>query len=106
VTEEALPLRELTIKSKPINDAGLVLNAINNKTRRQILHLLQGNKRMNVSSLCRGLGKPQAVTSVHLSILRNASIVIRQKEKQYVFYSVDYNRLRNVSEIAEALLSF
>jgi DNA-binding transcriptional ArsR family regulator len=98
-------LTELEIESSNVKLAALVFRAINHKLRRQILTLLHENKGIDVTSIYRRLGLEQSVASQHLAILRKAGIVTTKREQRFVYYSVNYERLEEINEIARKLSS-
>jgi DNA-binding transcriptional ArsR family regulator len=96
-------LTELEIESSNVKLAALVFRAINHKLRRQILTLLHENKGMDVTSIYKRLGLEQSVASQHLAILRKAGIVTTKREQRFVYYSVNYERLEEINEVAGSL---
>jgi DNA-binding transcriptional ArsR family regulator len=98
-------LPEFEIESSNVRLAALVFRAINHKLRRQILTLLHEKKGIDVTSIYRRLGLEQSVASQHLAILRKAGIVTTKREQRFVYYSVNYERLEEINEIARKLSS-
>jgi DNA-binding transcriptional ArsR family regulator len=101
--ETVVILTELEIESSNVKLAALVFRAINHKLRRQILTLLHENKGMDVTSIYKRLGLEQSVASQHLAILRKAGIVTTKREQRFVYYSVNYERLEEINEVAGSL---
>ena len=56
--------------------------------RRQILELLKGG-RMSAGELAIALNVSPAALSYHLRLLKEAELVIEDKEKNYVYYSLN-----------------
>jgi DNA-binding transcriptional ArsR family regulator len=98
-TEKALEIDTLRLKK-----AALVLRAINHPLRQQILQLLHKNERMAVTALYVKLKLEQSEASQHLAILRRAGFVKAQRDGQQVFYSVNYTRLKDLTEHVNALV--
>ncbi len=96
---------ELVIEILPIKRASLVLRAINHNLRRQMLQLLHVNIRMTVTQIYVKLRLEQSVASQHLAILRKVGLVHTEREGKFVFYSVNYDRLKKVQEKAGLLLN-
>ena len=95
---------DLKIEAIELKKAAIVLRAVNHKLRQQLLHLLHKNKRMMVTSVFVKLGLEQSVTSQHLAILRRAGFVSTERDGKFIFYSVNYARLKEVHLYAEQLL--
>jgi DNA-binding transcriptional ArsR family regulator len=76
--------------------AALALRAVNHTMRRQIIRLLDKNKRMAVTDIYVTLRLEQAVASHHLGILRNQKIVIAERLGREIFYSVNYARIGEI----------
>ena len=82
-----------------------MVRGINHTLRQRMLFLIHENKRMTVSAIYGKLGIKQSVTSQHLSILRNAGFVLTEREGKFIFYSVNYPRIKQINQSAEAILS-
>jgi DNA-binding transcriptional ArsR family regulator len=50
------------------------------------------------------LNLEQPVASTHLAILRRANLVTTQREGKFIFYSVNYQQLKHLHQIAERLI--
>jgi DNA-binding transcriptional ArsR family regulator len=94
----------LEIETLRLRKAALVFRAINHPLRQQFLQLLHKHQRMDVTSLYVKLRMEQSVTSQHLSILRKAGFVNTKRDGKQVFYSVNYERLADVTDHAKALI--
>lgn len=73
----------------------IFFQAMSDPTRQKILYSLEKAEKMCVSDLVRGLKIPQPTISKHLSVLRNAGLVLSKREGQQVFYSLNCRRIRN-----------
>ncbi|MFY7899814.1 MAG: ArsR/SmtB family transcription factor [Chitinophagaceae bacterium] len=85
--------------------AAAILRAINHKLRQQMLKLLNDSKKMTVTEVYVKLRIEQSVASQHLAILRRANIVITKREGKFIFYSVNYERLAEVTKYVEDLVA-
>ena len=83
--------------------AVLVLRAINHKLRQQIIDLLEENDRLTVTDLYVKLRLEQSVASQHLAILRRAGVVITDRNGKFIYYSIDKERLAQISRLVEEL---
>ena len=86
-----------------LRKAALVLRAVNHKLRQRMLDLLDENKRMTVTEIYVKLRLEQSVASQHLAILRSAGVVQTERNGKFIFYSVNRNRLGQISSLVEEL---
>lgn len=96
---------ELDIQTIELKKAAQVYRAINHPLRQQILKLVHSSMRMTVTELFIKLRLEQSVASQHLAILRKAGFMITEREGKYIFYSVNYNRLKEIQVNCEQLIS-
>ena len=59
---------------------------------------------MTVTEMYIKLRLEQSVVSQHLAILRRAAIVITHRDGKFIYYSVNYKRLKEVSAFVEQLV--
>jgi DNA-binding transcriptional ArsR family regulator len=88
----------------PLKKAALILRAINHPLRQQILKLLDQHGRLAVTELYVKLRLEQSVASQHLAILRQAGFVVTERDGKFIFYSVNYNRLKQIELFCTQLL--
>ncbi len=86
-----------------LRKAVLVLRALNHKLRQKMLDLIEENARMTVTEIYVKLRMEQSVASQHLAILRRAGVVRTERDGKFIFYSLDKERLRQISELAGEL---
>jgi DNA-binding transcriptional ArsR family regulator len=82
-----------------------VLRAINHSLRQEMLALIHKNGRMIVTDLYQSLKIEQSVASQHLAILRRANIVNTERAGKKIFYSVNYQRVKDIHVISEKLIN-
>ncbi len=70
-----------------------LFRALADGTRQEILEVLAREGAMNVTELCRRLGREQNLMSHHLSCLRNCGLVGVSEKGRFAFYEI---RNRNV----------
>lgn len=105
LVEQPVPLEtELKIETLQLKKAALILRALNHKLRQQILKLIHENGRLPVTEIYVKLRLEQSVASQHLAILRKAGFVATIREGKFIFYSVDYSRLKDVHQFAQQLI--
>ena len=97
---------ELVIEMLQVRKAALIFRAINNPLRKQLLQLLHENVRMTVTDVFIKLRLEQSVASQHLAVLRKAGMVIPERQGKYIFYSVNYQRIKQIHQIATEMNNF
>lgn len=98
-------------KNSPINvdynalkKAALVLRALNHKLRQQLLKLIEDEKKITVTEIYVRLRLEQSVASQHLAILRKAGIVNTERDGKFIFYTVNYKRIDEISQFVKDLV--
>ncbi len=86
-----------------LRKAVLVLRAINHKLRQRIVDLLDEHNSMTVTDIYIKLRLEQSVASQHLAILRRAGVVITERQGKFINYSLDKERLAQISRLVEEL---
>jgi DNA-binding transcriptional ArsR family regulator len=106
-TEETIVLKkgkkDIHLDYSELRKAVLVLRAVNHKLRQQMIQLLEENKKMTVTEIYVKLRLEQSVASQHLAILRRAGVVITERQGKFIYYSLDHERLSQISELVEQL---
>lgn len=87
-----------------LKKAAMILRALNHKLRQQLLKLIDENQKITVTEIYVNLRLEQSVVSQHLAILRRAGIVITKREGKFIFYSLNYNRIKEVSNFVDQLI--
>ena len=87
---------ELGLDISEIKEAAMVYRALNHKLRQRIISLLHKNKRVNVGTVYHKLGLGQSEASSHLGILRKVGVVISERDSRCVYYSLNYERLKEL----------
>ena len=94
-TEILLPSDLISIKK-----AAHIFRAINHPLRKEMLLLLHKNVRMTVTEVFIKLRLEQSVASQHLAILRKSGLVMTERQGKFIFYAVNYQRLKQIHQIA------
>ena len=97
--EQELPIEVLHLKKGP-----LTFRAINHPLRKHMLELLHQQARMTVTELFIKLRLEQSVASQHLAILRKAGLVHAERQGKFIFYSVNYQKLKQIHQVAADLI--
>lgn len=87
-----------------VKKATLIFRAINNPMRMQIFSLL-ANKEICVSDLYRKMDIEQSVASQHLGILRRAGFVKIRRDRRFIYYTANLDRLESIKKISRTLVS-
>jgi DNA-binding transcriptional ArsR family regulator len=99
------------ITASPVNidyhalkKAAMVLRALNHKLRQQLLKLIEDERRITVTEIYVRLRLEQSVASQHLAILRKAGIVNTEREGKFIFYTVNYKRIDEITQFVKDLV--
>ena len=110
LNEPAQPLTVAEIENFPdidyhnIKKSALVLRALNHKLRQQVIKTIHENKRLTVTQLYVKLRLEQSVASQHLAILRKAGIVSTERDGKYIFYTVNFSRIKAIDGYVKTLV--
>lgn len=86
-----------------LKKAVLVLRAINHKLRQKVIELLEENGSMTVTDIYIKMRLEQSVASQHLAILRRAGVVVTNRNGKFIYYSLNKDRLAQISQLVEEL---
>ncbi len=95
----------LKVNFHNLKKAALVLRALNHKLRQQMLSLIETEQKITVTEIYVRLRLEQSVASQHLAILRKAGIVVTQRDGKFIYYTVNYKRIDQISEVSESLVA-
>lgn len=95
--------RDIQLDYAELRKAVLVLRAVNHKLRQSIIDLLEENDKMTVTDIYIKLRLEQSVASQHLAILRRAGVVATERQGKFIYYSLDMDRLAQISRLVEEL---
>jgi len=98
-------MNQIELDYAELRKAVLVLRAVNHKLRQSIIDLLEEGNRMTVTDIYIKLRLEQSVASQHLAILRRAGVVVTDREGKFIYYSIDKERLNQISRLVEELAS-
>ena len=68
------------------------------------IKLLDENQRMTVTEIYVKLRLEQSVASQHLAILRRAGIVATQRDGKFIFYTVNYHRVSELTRFVDDVI--
>ena len=95
--------KDVQLDYAELRKAVLVLRAINHKLRQRMLDLLEENQRLTVTDIYIKLRLEQSVASQHLAILRRVGVVRTERQGKYIYYTLDHERLGQISRLVEEL---
>ena len=86
-----------------LRKAVLVLRAVNHKLRQRIIDLVEDGEPMTVTQIYIKPRLEQSVASQHLAILRRAGVVKTERQGKNIYYSLDIERLAQISILVDEL---
>lgn len=95
--------KDILLDYAELRKAVLVLRAVNHKLRQRIIDLLEDGGSMTVTDIYIKLRLEQSVASQHLAILRRAGVVKTERQGKFIYYSLDTDRLAQISRLVEEL---
>jgi DNA-binding transcriptional ArsR family regulator len=95
----------LKVNYHNLKKAALVLRALNHKLRQQILTLIETEDKITVTEIYVRMRLEQSVASQHLAILRRAGIVSTQRDGKFIYYTVNYKRIDQITGVTESLVA-
>ena len=73
-----------------------IFQALADSTRRKILKLLKKGK-MSAGEICSNFDITAAAISRHLTILKDANLIIDEREGKYIYYTLNISVLEEIS---------
>lgn len=96
-------INDIQLDYSELRKAVLVLRAVNHSLRQDIIELLEENEQMTVTDIYIKLRLEQSVASQHLAILRRSGVVVTNRQGKFIYYSLDKERLEQISNLVEEL---
>ena len=87
-----------------VTDLRLMLRALADEARLNIVHHLAGQGEVNVTEICQSLDISQPLVSWHLAMLRRAGLVRRRRLGRQVYCSLDTARFQRCQEWLASLV--
>ena len=84
------------IDNESLQTSSEILRALAHPLRMESLEFIDKNKSINVNKIYNTLKLEQSITSQHLRILRNAGIVLTERDGKFIHYTVNYNKIAHV----------
>ncbi|MCS6929917.1 MAG: metalloregulator ArsR/SmtB family transcription factor [Saprospiraceae bacterium] len=87
------------LNSSDLDKSLAVVRAIRHPLRQKMLQYIHAQQEMTVTDLYIQLRMEQSLASQHLALLRQAGVVKTRREGKFIFYSIDYERLEQLSKL-------
>jgi DNA-binding transcriptional ArsR family regulator len=87
-----------------VKKAQMLLRALNHKLRQRILNTIESEREIVVTKIHTKLDIEQSVASQHLAILRIADIVKARRDGKYIYYSVNFAKIKEIEKYTKELL--
>ncbi len=85
------------VENKELEGVSSVLRALAHPLRIKIISFIDSNKKINVNKIYKSLRLEQSIASQHLRILRDDKLVIATRSGKFIFYTVNYKRIEQIS---------
>jgi DNA-binding transcriptional ArsR family regulator len=96
---------DIKIDYQLLRKSVLVLRAVNHKLRQEIIRLIDSEGRMTVTDIYVRLRLEQSVASQHLALLRRAGVVTTERDGKFIYYSIDKQRIAEISRLLNELVN-
>lgn len=95
---------EFNVEPILLHKAIYTLKAVNHKLRLSMLQQMHRYGSVPVTALYEQMNLEQSVASQHLAILRRHGFVNTRRQGKYIYYSVNYERLKDTESLCRQLL--
>ena len=86
---------KVTFQQEKLQVSTELMRALAHPLRMKILEFLDHNKNIQVNQIYNTLKIEQSIASQHLRILKNAGVLVADKDGKYMHYNIDYQRVSN-----------
>ena len=86
---------KVTFQQEKLTVSTELMRALAHPLRLKILEFLDQNKNIQVNQIYNTLKIEQSIASQHLRILKNAGVLVADKDGKYMHYNIDYQRVSN-----------
>lgn len=81
-----------------------ILRALAHPLRLKIIRVIHENNGVaNVGEIYTALDIEQSIASQHLRVLRQAALVKTRRDRKFIFYTLDYDRLARTAQAIKVL---
>ncbi len=96
---------KVTFQQEKLTVSTELMRALAHPLRLKILEFLDQNKNIQVNQIYNTLKIEQSIASQHLRILKNAGVLIADKDGKYMHYAIDYQRVSNAVKAINRFLA-
>ena len=86
---------KVTFQQEKLTVSTELMRALAHPLRLKILEFLDQNKNIQVNQIYNTLKIEQSIASQHLRILKNAGVLMADKDGKYMHYAIDYQKVSN-----------
>ena len=86
---------KVTFQQEKLTVSTELMRALAHPLRLKILEFLDQNKNIQVNQIYNTLKIEQSIASQHLRILKNAGVLVADKDGKYMHYTIDYQKVSN-----------
>lgn len=86
---------KVTFQQEKLTTSTELMRALAHPLRLKILEYLDQNQTIQVNHIYNALKIEQSIASQHLRILKNAGVLMADKDGKYMHYTIDYPRIAN-----------
>jgi DNA-binding transcriptional ArsR family regulator len=91
----------LNVEMNQLDRAAEIMRALSHPLRMKIMGFIDKNKSVSVNKIYNTLGLEQSITSQHLRILRKVDLVKTKRDGKFIYYSLNYDKIRKVNKMME-----
>jgi DNA-binding transcriptional ArsR family regulator len=85
---------KVTFQQEKLSVSSELMRALAHPLRLKILEFLDQNQNIQVNHIYNSLKIEQSIASQHLRILKNAGVLMADKDGKYMHYAIDYARVQ------------
>ena len=89
---------KVTFQQEKLTMTTELMRALAHPLRLKILEFLDQNKNIQVNQIYNTLKIEQSIASQHLRILKNAGVLVADKDGKYMHYTIDYQKVSNADK--------
>ena len=92
------------VRGDQLRPAVRILRALAHPLRLNIIRVIHANNgSANVGEIYLALDIEQSIASQHLRVLRQAELVITRRDRKFIYYSLDYERIARTNKAITVL---
>ena len=92
-----------TVNRQRLKVSTAIMRALAHPLRIRMLLFIDESESACVNDIFQALQIKQAVASQHLRVLRQAELVLTQRQGKFIFYSIQYDKIDVAAQIAQKI---